>query len=240
MAPVPSLLQARFPSGAATDLPKVQAPDENKGKDPVLCRGGARSPEPDRQARRRLRAAYGLALRRPSLGKAGVGDRPCRRVDLLCARCAVVMTWNNAQTQAVPDRWVHRPIMRQQVGGIAPTRLKGINLRRLPLPVKRYADPPGCRFPMRPAGVTLVRVAGRVSESLLLLIDDLLDLAQIERGQFALRLAPVKVHDWLVDCADAFKPVADLKGVSLKVAIDPSVHESCRSTRTDCGRCSAT
>jgi signal transduction histidine kinase len=61
------------------------------------------------------------------------------------------------------------------------------------------------------------------AESLLLLIDDLLDLAQIERGQFALRLAPVKVHDWLVDCADAFKPVADLKGVSLKVAIDPSV-----------------
>jgi signal transduction histidine kinase len=47
------------------------------------------------------------------------------------------------------------------------------------------------------------------AESLLLLIDDLLDLAQIERGQFALRLAPVKVHDWLVDCADAFKPVAD-------------------------------
>ena len=53
------------------------------------------------------------------------------------------MAWNNAQTQAVPDRWVHRRqiVPRQQVGGIAPTRLKGINLRGVfRFPIDHYAD----------------------------------------------------------------------------------------------------
>jgi hypothetical protein len=51
------------------------------------------------------------------------------------------MARNTARMQAVLDRWSSRRriVLTELIGRIAPTRLEGINLRRV-FPVERYAD----------------------------------------------------------------------------------------------------
>jgi signal transduction histidine kinase len=60
-----------------------------------------------------------------------------------------------------------------------------------------------------------VRVSSR---HLLELIDDLIDIASIESGRIQLQVGPVAVEEVVNDAVETIRPLADAKGVALKIA----------------------
>ncbi len=56
--------------------------------------------------------------------------------------------------------------------------------------------------------------------SMMMLLNDVLDLSKIESGQFAIDRAPVNLHTSLADCAALHRPSATRKGVTLDLESD--------------------
>ncbi len=56
--------------------------------------------------------------------------------------------------------------------------------------------------------------------SMMMLLNDVLDLSKIESGQFAIDRAPVDLHASLADCAALHRPAAEKKGLTLEFACD--------------------
>ncbi|MBU7578921.1 MAG: response regulator [Porphyrobacter sp.] len=56
--------------------------------------------------------------------------------------------------------------------------------------------------------------------SMMMLLNDVLDLSKIESGQFAIDLAPVNLHASLAECAALHRPAAMRKGLALDLACD--------------------
>lgn len=57
--------------------------------------------------------------------------------------------------------------------------------------------------------------------SMMMLLNDVLDLSKIESGQFAIDRAPVDMHASLAECAALHRPAASRKGLTLEIAPDP-------------------
>ncbi len=56
--------------------------------------------------------------------------------------------------------------------------------------------------------------------SMMMLLNDVLDLSKIESGQFAIDRAPVNLHASLAECAALHRPAASRKGLTLDLACD--------------------
>ena len=56
--------------------------------------------------------------------------------------------------------------------------------------------------------------------SMMMLLNDVLDLSKIESGQFAIDRAPVNLHASITECAALHRPAASRKGLTLEVACD--------------------
>ncbi|MFM7379180.1 MAG: ATP-binding protein [Erythrobacter sp.] len=56
--------------------------------------------------------------------------------------------------------------------------------------------------------------------SMMMLLNDVLDLSKIESGQFAIDRAPVNLHATLAECAALHRPAAERKGLALTLACD--------------------
>ncbi|MBA4044827.1 MAG: hypothetical protein C0471_10465 [Erythrobacter sp.] len=56
--------------------------------------------------------------------------------------------------------------------------------------------------------------------SMMMLLNDVLDLSKIESGQFAVDHAPVNLHASLAECAALHRPAAERKGLSLTLECD--------------------
>jgi len=78
--------------------------------------------------------------------------------------------------------------------------------------VESILDDPDCTEEERRRYLTLVR---RSAEGMVRLLDDLLDLAQIERGQIELRPAAVDLGAFLGEVVEANRLIADRKGITL-------------------------
>jgi PAS domain S-box-containing protein len=65
--------------------------------------------------------------------------------------------------------------------------------------------------------------------SMMMLLNDVLDLSKIESGQFAIDRAPVDLHASLAECAALHRPAALRKGLTLDLLPDPE----CRFSATD-------
>jgi signal transduction histidine kinase/ActR/RegA family two-component response regulator len=61
------------------------------------------------------------------------------------------------------------------------------------------------------------------SKSLLLIIDDLLDLSKVESGKLSLNIKPFKTFDWLNDIHNVVDPLFENREVNFTTDIDPSV-----------------
>jgi len=61
------------------------------------------------------------------------------------------------------------------------------------------------------------------SKSLLLLIDDLLDLSKIESGKFSLDIMPFDVYEWVNDIHNVIEPLFENNQVALLTSIDDSI-----------------
>jgi PAS domain S-box-containing protein len=64
--------------------------------------------------------------------------------------------------------------------------------------------------------------------SMMMLLNDVLDLSKIESGQFAIDRAPVDLHASLAECAALHRPAAERKGVALKLTCDCGDDPECR------------
>lgn len=64
--------------------------------------------------------------------------------------------------------------------------------------------------------------------SMMMLLNDVLDLSKIESGQFAIDRAPVDLHASLAECAALHRPAAERKGVVLDLACDCGDDPECR------------
>jgi PAS domain S-box-containing protein len=62
----------------------------------------------------------------------------------------------------------------------------------------------------------------RSGRSMMVLLNDVLDLSKIESGQFAIDRAPVNLHASLAECAALHRPSAERKGLTLELADDGS------------------
>ncbi len=56
--------------------------------------------------------------------------------------------------------------------------------------------------------------------SMMMLLNDVLDLSKIESGQFAIDRAPVNLHASIAECAALHRPAASRKGLTLEVSCD--------------------
>ncbi|HEX2094748.1 MAG TPA: GAF domain-containing sensor histidine kinase, partial [Longimicrobiaceae bacterium] len=74
--------------------------------------------------------------------------------------------------------------------------------------------------------------AQRVTQSLLLLVNDVLDLSKIEAGKMELVIRPMSLHEVVEDAVASVQPLADRKGIRLSV---PSL-TGCPAIRTDADR----
>src|SRR5438445_7338945 len=70
--------------------------------------------------------------------------------------------------------------------------------------------------------VEFARTIHGAGNDLLSLINDILDLTKIEAGRMELDLAPVALSEVYEDADRAFRHVAEQKGLSFSVEIDPS------------------
>ncbi len=64
--------------------------------------------------------------------------------------------------------------------------------------------------------------------SMMMLLNDVLDLSKIESGQFAIDRAPVNLHASLAECAALHRPAASRKGLELELACDGGDEAECR------------
>ncbi|WP_197426374.1 ATP-binding protein [Erythrobacter sp. CCH5-A1] len=64
--------------------------------------------------------------------------------------------------------------------------------------------------------------------SMMMLLNDVLDLSKIESGQFAIDRAPVNLHASLAECAALHRPAAERKGLVLSLACDCAEDADCR------------
>lgn len=69
----------------------------------------------------------------------------------------------------------------------------------------------------------LVGLIERSSESLLKLINGLLDYAQIEEGRLRVEILPLPVRPLITDICDLYRGPAQVKGLSLRLSVDESV-----------------
>ncbi|MEZ5145333.1 MAG: PAS domain S-box protein [Acidimicrobiales bacterium] len=70
---------------------------------------------------------------------------------------------------------------------------------------------------------SLARSIGRATESLRMVLDDLLDFTKIEAGRLELQAEAVSLKDVLDDLRTLFGPQATAKGVDLHIELDPSL-----------------
>jgi signal transduction histidine kinase len=75
----------------------------------------------------------------------------------------------------------------------------------------------GLDDPARP----FLEKAHRATENLLLLVNDVLDLAKIEAGKVEVAALPTPVRDMVDDALTTVEPLAARKGIALKVALPP-------------------
>jgi signal transduction histidine kinase len=61
------------------------------------------------------------------------------------------------------------------------------------------------------------------ADTLLQLVNDVLDLAKIESGQFSIGAEPIALGPWLQQCTEGFVAIAQKKGLDLHVDLDPSL-----------------
>jgi signal transduction histidine kinase len=61
------------------------------------------------------------------------------------------------------------------------------------------------------------------ADTLLQLVNDVLDLAKIESGQFSIGAEPIALGPWLQQCTEGFVAIAQKKGFDLHVDLDPSL-----------------
>lgn len=61
------------------------------------------------------------------------------------------------------------------------------------------------------------------AQSLLSLIDDVLNLSKIESGKIELEQSPFELYEWLKSVVDSFKHTADSRGISIRLDIDEEV-----------------
>jgi signal transduction histidine kinase len=61
------------------------------------------------------------------------------------------------------------------------------------------------------------------ADTLLQLVNDVLDLAKIESGQFGFNPGPVALDTWLQQCVEGFAALAQKKGCAIHVALDPAL-----------------
>ena len=71
----------------------------------------------------------------------------------------------------------------------------------------------------------LIAQSGR---SMMMLLNDVLDLSKIESGQFAIDRAPVNLHASLAECAALHRAAAERKGLALTIACDCGGDADCR------------
>jgi two-component system, sensor histidine kinase len=64
--------------------------------------------------------------------------------------------------------------------------------------------------------------------SMMMLLNDVLDLSKIESGQFAIDRAPVNLHASLAECAALHRPAAERKGLTLNLTCDCGKQADCR------------
>ena len=64
--------------------------------------------------------------------------------------------------------------------------------------------------------------------SMMMLLNDVLDLSKIESGQFAIDRAPVDLHASLADCAALHRPAAEKKGLTLEFICDCDDDPTCQ------------
>jgi PAS domain S-box-containing protein len=64
--------------------------------------------------------------------------------------------------------------------------------------------------------------------SMMMLLNDVLDLSKIESGQFAIDRAPVNLHASIAECAALHRPAAGRKGLTLDVVCDCDGDPACR------------
>lgn len=75
---------------------------------------------------------------------------------------------------------------------------------------------------IEPSGETIDTIHGQATQ-LSRLVDDLRLLAQVESGDLLLERSPVQLEELLQSCADAVRPRAAAKNVSLDLDIDPAL-----------------
>jgi signal transduction histidine kinase len=61
------------------------------------------------------------------------------------------------------------------------------------------------------------------ADTLLQLVNDVLDLAKIESGQFSIVAAPIALEPWLQQSTEGFAAVAQKKGCAMHLELDPSL-----------------
>jgi PAS domain S-box-containing protein len=69
--------------------------------------------------------------------------------------------------------------------------------------------------------------------SMMMLLNDVLDLSKIESGQFAIDRAPVNLHASLADCVALHRPPAERKGLVLELACDCGSDPDCAYSETN-------
>jgi signal transduction histidine kinase/class 3 adenylate cyclase len=69
-----------------------------------------------------------------------------------------------------------------------------------------------------------LRIVERNQERLLVLINQILDLARLEAGAAEIRATPIAdVNDLVRDCAVHFRPAAEARGLELRLTLDPTL-----------------
>ena len=84
--------------------------------------------------------------------------------------------------------------------------------------------------------VEFARTIGSAGNDLLSLINDILDLSKVEAGRMELEITPVPLSDVCADIERAFRPLAEEKGLSFAIELDPILPSSIASDRQRLGQ----
>jgi signal transduction histidine kinase/CheY-like chemotaxis protein len=84
--------------------------------------------------------------------------------------------------------------------------------------------------------VEFARTIGSAGNDLLSLINDILDLSKVEAGRMELEITPVALSDVCADIERAFRPLAEEKGLSFAIELDPVLPSSIASDRQRLGQ----
>ena len=77
--------------------------------------------------------------------------------------------------------------------------------------------------PLSPEQRSYIEIAKNTSDTLLAILNDILDLSKIESGKFEIHQQPFQLRDWLRDLTAVFKHRASSKGISLSGSVDSDV-----------------